>query len=423
MIASEEKPVLKTVTVPVIIIENTRHFLSYFSDRFFGHPSQELHITGITGTNGKTTTAHFLYEIYQAASRKSALMGTVGVKTTKQYRKQSLTTPDAEELHKTLWQLKQEGVRHVAMEVSSHALVQKRVEHCFFHAAIFTNLSREHLDYHQNMHFYFQAKAHLLDLLKLSNGKAIINADDQHFRQLQQLTDSCVTYGIKNKADVRAENIQKLPHGGSTVTINSPWGKFYLTVNLAGLYNVYNALAAAAAALADQISIPEIITGIDALKMVPGRLELLPSPPGVKVYLDYAHTPDGLEKLLQTISEYPHQKIILIFGCRGNRDRGKRPLMGLVAEKYADTIILTADNPAYEDPAVIACDIAAYMRKKPFYFAERQEAIHFALAIAKPGDIVLITGKGRESYQLIGSVALPYSDLQVVNSYVQSHYH
>ncbi|MCR3922342.1 MAG: UDP-N-acetylmuramoyl-L-alanyl-D-glutamate--2,6-diaminopimelate ligase, partial [Firmicutes bacterium] len=410
--------------VALIITADTRHFLSFFSDRYFGHPSHKLDVTGITGTNGKTTTAHFLYEIYQAAGKKSALMGTVGIKAAGQSRKQSLTTPGAEELHNTLWQLEREGMEHVAMEVSSHALVQKRVEHCRFHAAIFTNLTREHLDYHQTMDDYFQAKAHLFALIRGSASNAIINADDRRAELLQQqLTSHMLTYGIEKEADVKALEIRPLTDGGSYVKALSPWGELSFAIRLHGLYNIYNALAAASAALMDNISLSAVERGIAALKLVPGRLELLPSPPGVRVYLDYAHTPDALEKVLQAVSDYPHQRIILVFGCRGQRDSGKRPLMGAIAERYADITILTADNPIDENPAAIAKDIAHTMVKKPFYIDEREEAIYYALTLAGDGDIVLITGKGREDYQLIGNSVIPYSDLNVVYSYVNHPLH
>ncbi|HZK24076.1 MAG TPA: UDP-N-acetylmuramoyl-L-alanyl-D-glutamate--2,6-diaminopimelate ligase [Oscillospiraceae bacterium] len=410
------------LSVPIILVEDTRHFLSFFADSFFNHPSQKIQITGITGTNGKTTTAHYLHEIYQAAEQQSALMGTCGVKTRQQYRQtQCLTTPGAEELHNILWQLQLSGVQQLAMEVSSHALVQKRVEHCRFHAAIFTNLTREHLDYHQTMDDYFAAKAHLFALLAAREGNAIINADDKWAIKLtKQIAAPFITFGLENKADVRAEKITSLTKGGSVLNVASPWGKLSFTLYLPGLYNIYNALGAATAALMDNLTLQEVTKGLEALRVVPGRLELLPSPPGVQVYVDYAHTPDGLEKVLQTVTAYPHHRIILVFGCRGRRDRGKRPAMGVVADHYADIVVLTTDNPVEEDPETIAQDITSAMQKKPIFLADRQEAIHYALAAASDGDIVLITGKGREDYQLVGAATIPYSDLHAVESFVNS---
>lgn len=412
------------LSVPLLLVEDTRHFLSFFANRFYNEPSHKVQITGITGTNGKTTTAHYLHEIYQAAGQHSALMGTSGVKIKQAYQQTlNLTTPGAEDLHKILWQLQQSGVKQLAMEVSSHALVQKRVEHCRFHAAVFTNLTREHLDYHHTMDSYFAAKAHLFTLLAQHAGNAIVNGDDKWGVSLtKKLTTPFVTFGLSPKADVRAVEIINLTQGGSHLKVSSPWGNFSFTLPLPGLHNIYNALGAATAALVDNLTLNDVTRGLEALRLVPGRLELLPSPPGVRVYLDYAHTPDGLEKVLQTVAAYAHNRIILVFGCRGRRDRGKRPLMGLVADHYADIIILTTDNPVEENPAAIAHDIAAPMQKKPIFLLDRKEAIHFALATARHGDIVLITGKGREDYQLVGSATIPYSDLTAVESFV-NHIH
>lgn len=414
-----ERPI--TLPVPVLYVANTRHFISYISDRFYGMPSSRLQITGITGTNGKTTTAHFLHQIYRTAGMKAALMGTVGLKVGERYSKQLLTTPVAEELHKTLWQLERREVEAVAMEVSSHALHQKRVEHCRFSAAIFTNLSREHLDYHGNMDHYFKTKAHLFNLLKDDDeAVAVINNDDRRAETLKIIVQQkSITYGLFRQADVKAAEIVSLTSGGSFVRMKSPYGELSFVVRLHGIYNVSNALGAAAVALAQGVDPKDVAAGIEALSHVPGRLEQLPSPPGVRVFLDYAHTPDGLEKVLQAINEYPHRRIIHVFGCRGNRDKGKRPQMGIIAEKLADTVILTADNPANEDPCQIAADIAREMETKPVVIADREQAVRYALKIACPGDIVLITGKGRENYQIVGNTASPYSDIQSVSNYLQ----
>ncbi len=407
---------------PVIYVANTRHFLSFFAHSFYQEPSHSMRVTGITGTNGKTTTAHYLHRIFCSAGLGGALMGTVGVMLDGTYLKQALTTPEAEELHRTLWRLARRGVSNVAMEVSSHALAQQRVEHCRFSTAIFTNLSREHLDYHGNMDNYFAAKARLFSLLA-ENGQdaiAVINADDRRAASLIKMGGiNTRTYGINNHADVMVKELLGLTAGGTFVRLKSPEGELCFTVRLHGLYNVYNAVAAAAAALAEGLPPSRIEKGIESLESVPGRLELLPSPDGIRVYLDYAHTPDGLKNVLQAIRAYPHRRIFVIFGCRGNRDPGKRPLMGRIAEHFAHTVILTTDNPASEDPEAIAHQIAAGMQKPPLFIKDRRRAILFALDNAKPGDIVLITGKGRENYQLIGSLAVPYSDTQSVLSYTE----
>jgi UDP-N-acetylmuramoyl-L-alanyl-D-glutamate--2,6-diaminopimelate ligase len=418
-----ERPL--AVTVPVICVAGTRHFLSFFADRYYGRPSRRLHITGITGTNGKTTSAHFLYQIHIAAGIKSALMGTIGIKSGERYYKQTLTTPGAEELHKIFWQLVRNGVSHVTMEVSSHALVQKRVEHCRFQAAVFTNLTREHLDYHQSMENYFEAKSRLFTLShNKPDFKAIINADDKRGKILAEIAKGKVfLYGVDQQADINIREILTLTGGGSYVRLDTPLGTLSFIVYLPGRYNVYNAVAAATAAFSQGIPLRDIATGIEALREIPGRLEQLPSPRGVRVYLDYAHTPDGLEKVLEALSKTPHRNIYLVFGCRGNRDRGKRPLMGGIAEQYANYVIITADNPATEDPYNIANEIARDMRMRPVIIPDREHAIHYALSLAEIGDIVLITGKGRENYQIIGENSLPYSDIQAVANYFTSKEH
>ena len=405
--------------VPVICVTETRHFLSFFADRFYGQPSRKLKIIGITGTNGKTTTAHFLYHIYKQAGIKAALLGTVGMKAGGRYLKQNLTTPGAEELHRTLWELARNGIRNVAMEVSSHALVQRRVEHCRFNAAVFTNLTRDHLDYHGSMDRYFQAKAHLFTLLsQRRNAYAIINADDPQASRLQAYTRAPVwTFGVQNAANIHVREIISLADGGSYVRVDTPHGQLSLLVHLHGLFNIYNAVAAASVALAEGVSPQDVALGIESLRHIPGRLERLPAPPGIRIYLDYAHTPDGLEKVLQTLTNVPHRKMILVFGCRGNRDRGKRPQMGKVAERYADMVILTADNPEYEDPLEIASEIASEMHSKPLIIPDREQAIHYALQLAKEGDLILLTGKGRENYQLLGDKTQPYSDMSAVTNY------
>jgi UDP-N-acetylmuramoyl-L-alanyl-D-glutamate--2,6-diaminopimelate ligase len=408
--------------VPVIRVADTRNLLSFVAHRYYGEPSRKIRVTGITGTNGKTTTAHFLHHIYRSAGTKAALMGTMGVRVDESYLRQVLTTPESEELHRTLWRLLRQDVRAVAMEVSSHALVQKRVEHCRFACAIFTNLTREHLDYHGDMEKYFAAKARLFSLLEQDGGSAVINADDSRSGALISMAGKNIwTYGIKREADVRALELLGLTEGGTFIRLKHPGGETAFSVCLHGIYNVYNALAAATAALAEGIDIQSIVKGIESLSYIPGRLELLPSPPGIRVFLDYAHTPDGLKKVLQAVREYPHRKIIVVFGCRGSRDRGKRPQMGRIAEIYTHKTILTSDNPADEDPQIIAGEIAAGMQKRPVYIKDRRQAIHYAIDCAQPGDIVLITGKGRENYQLVGNIAIPYSDPQAVEECCYRH--
>ncbi len=408
---------IERLGVPVIVVENTRHALSHLSARYFAHPSRKMHVVGVTGTNGKTTTTHFLQSVYRAAGRPCAVIGTVGIKVGEDYLPGRLTTPEAFDLQRTFFELAKNNVDTVAMEVSSHALSWRRADHVEFDTGVFTNLSHDHLDFHKDMEDYFLTKARLFKMLARSGGRAVINSDDQYGRRLLKMINMPVTsFGFGREADIQGKILSRSAIcTDMEVTFGST--AFNVQVHLPGEFNAYNALAAIAAALAEGLDLEAAVRGINSLKTVPGRLEAVNFQQDYNIFIDFAHTPDGLEKVLQTLKAVPHRRIITVFGCPGDRDKTKRPIMGRIAEKYSDIVVVTSDNPASEDPGVIITDILMGMSTTPIILPERHDAVRYALTTAGKGDIVLLAGKGHENYQLIGDEHLPYSDRQAVETY------
>jgi UDP-N-acetylmuramoyl-L-alanyl-D-glutamate--2,6-diaminopimelate ligase len=411
-----------TINAPLVLVPDTRFALSLAAAHFFGFPALKMKMIGVTGTNGKTTTTYFIQSIFQAAGHRAAILGSNGLLLDGLERSFNLTTPQSLELQESLAFLHLHGAGAVAVEASSHALEQQRLSHCAFDRAVFTNLTREHLDYHGTMQAYLQAKAKLFALLKdKPESRAILNADDCYYRRLSVLSGdpSPVTYGIRaGEASVRAVELAASPAGKFSFKLAGWPALVPVSLQLPGLYNVYNALAAAAAAWAEVLPPEAVAGGLSALQAVPGRFEEIAGPRGVTVIIDYAHTPDGLEQVLKLLRSRRTRKIITLFGCPGERDRGKRPLMGHIAEQYSDRVVLTADNPAGEDAAAIMREIAAGMRSAPALIADRREAVHHVLSSAGPGDLVLLAGKGAEEHQLVGGKALPYSDRKTVEEYL-----
>lgn len=410
------------VSVPLIRVEDTRLALSLAAARFFNFPCERINLIGVTGTNGKTTTTYFLQSIYNEADRPSAVLGSNGLVFNGLKRSFQLTTPLSLELHESLALLKEHGVDTVAMEVSSHALMQHRVTHCFFNSAVITNITRDHLDYHHTMERYLAAKSRLFSLLKQSAGAGVIlNADDRYFTDLVQRVQGKqqFLYGINNPlAAVRAVNIASGPGGDYRFDLTGWDSPLFISLKLAGLFNVYNALAAAAVAWKDGLEGEVVEKGLNNLFNVPGRLEEIAAESGFTVVVDYAHTPDGLEQVLKLLRYRRPKRVITVFGCPGERDRGKRPLMGRIAERYSDLVVVTADNPAGEEAACIIQEIRQGMQSEPTLIKDRRTAVLYALEQAGPGDIVLLAGKGAEEYQLIGDEAVPYNERKVVEDYL-----
>ena len=429
---SAGKPVLKA-GVPVIQVRDARVALARLAERFYGYPSSRLRVIGVTGTNGKTTVTYVIRSILQSAGCRTGLLGTVAYDLAGEAMPSTHTTPESHILQGLLAQLVEKGAGYVVMEVSSHALTLNRVDGCEFDVAIFTNLTQDHLDFHHTMEGYFESKRKLFLSLTSSSRKtvpkrAVINQDDVWGRRLiDSVTAPVWTYGLDRPADLTAKDL----HGsldGLTFTAVTPEGSFPVRSGLVGRYNVYNLLAAIGAALHLGIPSERIQQGIESLSGVPGRFERLDSGEGFKVIVDFAHTEDALDRLLRTLTELASGRVITVFGCGGDRDRGKRAPMGRVAARYSDVVVITSDNPRSEDPVGIMKEVevgvreGSALKKDPIQvmtIVDRQEAIEQALSLARPGDAVVLAGKGHEEYQIIGDRMIPFNDRRVTSDWIQ----
>ncbi|MEO8194111.1 MAG: UDP-N-acetylmuramoyl-L-alanyl-D-glutamate--2,6-diaminopimelate ligase [Gemmatimonadales bacterium] len=401
-------------SLPVIIAREGRKAAALAAGAAFDDPSRELRMIGITGTNGKSTTAGILRHLLDHSGSRAASIGTLGVLFGTEADVvpggAELTTPGPVELQRILRELVNRGVRTVAMEVSSHSLDQRRIDGLAFDAAVFTNLTRDHLDYHGTMGAYFEAKARLMDYL-LPDGAAAINVDDPEWKKLPDSRRK-ILFGVDSRADVRATDVKFFP-SGSEWNIHHDGRSIPVKLPLIGDVNVHNALGAVAVGLTLGASLQELADGLSDLPQVPGRLEVISLKP--TVLRDYAHTPDAIERALAAIRPFTGGRLILVFGCGGDRDRGKRPEMGRAAEAGADVVIITNDNPRTEDPERILDDIEAAMSPgRHLRMAKRKAAIQRALAEAHDGDVVLLAGKGHETYQIIGETKLPFDEKLIV---------
>lgn len=415
-------------------VPDSRDALSKMAVRFYENPCDDLCMIGITGTNGKTTTTYILESIIAVAKGRPGIIGTVNSRFPGKVYPAAVTTPESPDLMCLLREMADNQVTHVVMEVSSHAIDQGRTGDCAFNAAVFTNLSRDHLDYHQTMDAYFQTKSRLFR--GLGNGKdspsfAVINCDDPKGKELASLTQAnVVTYGLDDEAHFRAESIAMDRHG-LTAKLITPVGEREVRSPLLGMVNIYNILAAAATVISLGMDLHAVAEGVGSLKVVPGRLELVPNKRDLMVVVDYAHTPDALLKALQTLRPITKGRLITVFGCGGDRDKGKRSEMGLAAGENSDVVIITSDNPRREDPLSIVARIEEGVRQTSLrkvewtedakslasgYFIEvdRRQAIQNALAMAHENDLVLIAGKGHEDYQIIGIQKRHFDDREEV---------
>lgn len=404
--------------IPQVVVASTRHKIADIADRFYSSPSKGINLIGITGTNGKTTVTHLIQKIFEENNQKCALIGTLGYKLSSngEYRDAKHTTPQAPELQATLRMIKDvEKIDNVVMEVSSHALDQNRVGGCRFNGAVFTNLTQDHLDYHITMDNYFKAKALLFEHLK-ENDFAVINADDEYGDRFISVVPEGVrvlTYGVRQQSDVMARNINFSLNGAEfTLVANAKEHKVNLHMN--GMFSVYNVLAAVTAALAIGIDIETALKALQNVKGVAGRFEVVVKKP--LVIVDYAHTPDGLENVLKSAREITPEdgKLICLFGCGGDRDATKRPKMGAIAEKLADKIVITSDNPRSEDPQTIITDIIAGLKsvntESVIVEPDRGTAIGLLKTIANNNDVVVIAGKGHEDYQILKDKTIHFDD-------------
>ncbi len=411
-----ERPV--DIKLPQVVVDNTRHKIADIADRFYSRPSLGLNLIGITGTNGKTTVTHLIQRIYEEKGEKCALIGTLGYKLSSngEYRDAKHTTPQAPELQATLRMIKDvEKIDNVVMEVSSHALEQNRVGGCRFDGAVLTNLTQDHLDYHITMDNYFEAKALLFKNLKEGNF-AVINMDDAYGERFLNVVPEGVrifTYGVKNKADFMAKNIE-FSLNGAEFTIENAGTDYKISLHMNGMFSVYNVLAAVTAAYAAGIDIKTSLRALENVKGVAGRFEVVAKKP--LVIVDYAHTPDGLENVLNSAREITPKdgNLICLFGCGGDRDATKRPKMGAIAEKIADKIVITSDNPRSEDPEQIITDIIAGLKStnpdKVTVEPDRGRAIELLKTISNNNDVVVIAGKGHEDYQILKDRTIHFDD-------------
>ena len=415
------------VTRPWIQVPDARLSLAALAATLYHNPSEELTLVGITGTNGKTTTSYLLASIFEAAGIRCGRIGTVGHRIGERELEASRTTPEAPDLQRMLREMVDDGCGACVMEVSSHALTLRRADRLHFAAAIFTNLTRDHLDFHRDMEAYFLAKRRLAELLP-ENGVAVTNLDDPRGREFAAAADRRVSYAIDAPADVRPGPLT-FSLDGLRFEVRTPRGTLRLTSPLVGRPNAYNILAAVATAMALDVPLNAIEQGIAALTDVPGRFQVVSAPADdVRVVVDYAHTDDALKNLLETARPLAAGRVITVFGCGGDRDRTKRPLMGAVAARLSDLVVITSDNPRSEDPTQIIEEIKRGIvmpadRTPPggtrakstphLAIIDRKAAIERAIRDAAAGDLVLIAGKGHEKYQVIGDRTLPFDDVEV----------
>jgi UDP-N-acetylmuramoyl-L-alanyl-D-glutamate--2,6-diaminopimelate ligase len=407
-------PAELTDRVCVLKVRDPKQFLHEAARRFYGNPSAQVRVFGVTGTNGKTTITYLLESIAHAARHKCGVIGTINYRIGQEILPSKNTTPGFLENQKYLARLVKEQVDYCFMEVSSHALDQGRVDLVDFKIAIFTNLTGDHLDYHKTMEDYFQAKTLLFRNLS-PEATAVINIDDDYGQRLLKLTKAKVLkYGLLPEANIRAENIE-FSYGGSTMKIVTPAGDFELKTRLIGMHNVYNILAAVGACVGDGVSLESIKAGLESLKLIPGRLEAVDCGQDFFVFIDYAHTEDGLRNVLEALHATGDTKITTVFGCGGDRDRGKRPKMGKVAGELSDHCVVTTDNPRSEEPEAIVKEIVVGFDRQNFeVIVDRTKAIHRALGSAKKGEVVLIAGKGHETYQIFKDRVIDYDERIVI---------
>lgn len=420
-------------SVSVAQVENARLALAALSSAFYGEPFRELCMIGITGTNGKTTTAYLIESILNAVGFKVGVIGTINYRFGGQSFTNRVTTPESLDLMRLLRKMVDSGSTHVVLEVSSHALDLHRVAFCEFDVAGFTNLSRDHLDYHRDMETYWQCKRELcVGRLgvgsKRGRAAAVINWDDPRGKELYtEVSVPCLRIGLSDECEIRAQDIN-LTIDGTSGRVKTPAGDFDFTSSLVGEHNVYNILSATGIAIALGIPVDTIQKGIKDLHGVPGRLESMANDLGLSVFVDYAHTPDALKNVLTVLRGVTSGRMITIFGCGGDRDRDKRPMMGATAGRLSDLVVVTSDNPRTEPPEAILAAIVEGTapvqgyRYEPHELAsgfeargyvveqDRSKAIALGLGVARSGDTVIIAGKGHETYQIIGETSVPFDD-------------
>jgi UDP-N-acetylmuramoyl-L-alanyl-D-glutamate--2,6-diaminopimelate ligase len=410
-----------------IVVPDSRESLALLAATFFGYPSRKLKMIGVTGTNGKSTTTFLIKHLLQHASQSTGLIGTVQYEVGERRLPAPRTTPESLDLQELLSQCVEAGCRNVVIEVSSHALSQGRANEIEFDLGAFTNLTRDHLDFHRGMKDYFQAKARLFESLRQSrkkDRKAVINIDDPYGQQLVARFGRdlpIVSYGMGARADFRASDF-KVEMNGTSYRLDANDKSYLVRLPLIGRFNIYNSLAALATAHAVGLEVRSAVLALAKAPQIPGRLEAVQAKRKFQVFVDYAHTDDALLNVVKTCRDLNPNRLILVFGCGGNRDRTKRPLMGAVADQYADYAFITSDNPRKEDPGAIIRDIESGFQHKNYEkIDDRKEAIARAIAMAQPRDIVLIAGKGHEKYQEFSDHTVPFDDVEMASRALEEH--
>ena len=413
IVIQKEVPISEEVTV--IKVENTRHTLAVFADVYYNHPTRNLYLTGVTGTNGKTSTVFLLNGILESLGKKTGIIGTIENRIGSRVLDAARTTPESIELQALFSEMVKENVSHAIMEVSSHALELNRVDNCLFDVGVFTNLSQDHLDFHPSMEAYRDAKLKLFLMAKTG----VINIDDADGRYIYENSrcENYLTYGLNNpRADLNAVNVINEISGAKFDLIYQEKST-KISLLTPGKFSVYNALGAIGAALALGIDLDIIKEALAEKSLIRGRFETVKSPEDFYAIVDYAHTPDGLENVLSTIEEFAEGRIITVFGCGGDRDKTKRPLMAKAVGQRSDYAIITSDNPRTEGPEAIIKEAEAGLKETEWLYetvVDRKEAITKALTMAGKNDIILVAGKGHEDYQIIGTTKIHFDDMEII---------
>ncbi|MGI6413862.1 MAG: UDP-N-acetylmuramoyl-L-alanyl-D-glutamate--2,6-diaminopimelate ligase [Syntrophomonadaceae bacterium] len=419
-----EREIATEGDIAYILVPDTRKALPIVAAHYYGHCSRFMRVVGITGTNGKTTTAHLIKAILDEAGKKTGIIGTLYAEIGDDRRVLGHTTPEALEIEDFMNFSYKQQAEYIIMEVSSHALELSRVDKIYFNTAILTNLTQDHLDYHGDMDNYRRAKIRLFSMIPKAEGNfCIVNADDESANYfIKEDGPLYLTYGVKNPADIRAADLE-ISLEGSRFQVIYKDQKFLIRTKLIGLFSVYNALAAIAFALQEGIDIKTIKAALKKVEGVPGRFEPVSCGQNFTVLVDYAHTPDGLENILKTARQIAENRVITVFGCGGDRDRTKRPIMGKIAASYSDFCIITSDNPRSEEPEAIIREICSGIESvdncRYAIIVDRREAIRHAVYLAKEKDLVIIAGKGHETYQIVKDQVLEFDDRKIAAEFLK----
>jgi len=409
-----QKDVAMPESITVVKTDDTRYALACMSDTYYGHPSRKFSLTGITGTKGKTTTTFMLKSVLEAAGRKTGLVGTLGSRIGERTLYTERTTPESYDLQSLFAEMVEENVENVVMEVSSQGLALHRVSCCNYEIGVFTNLTKDHIGAkeHSSMEDYFKAKSKLFKMCK----KGLVNIDSEYApRLIKEAECDVLTFGIEKDADIKAEDIKKHPQSVE-FKVTSPWYSGEIIINIPGKFSVYNALSAIGVCGLLNIPFEAVKSGLEKVQ-VPGRAELVNTGRDFSIMIDYAHTPDSLENILQTVRDYAPGRVVCMFGCGGDRDMTKRPMMGEIAGRIADFTIITSDNPRTEEPSAIVKEIEEGIARtsgKYISIVDRHEAISYAIHNAEKGDVIVLAGKGHETYQTFKDKTLHFDEREVV---------